>query len=411
MARGADRLRFPKVGLTLFSHQSPFGPWRGQPPRQVCEVIEQTEVTRTIPVPREGESRDSAAGVTPGSSWAVARWCAAQGWPVHPLAPGRKTPVKNCAACSANRHDPASCPCPLAGRPCHGFHAATTDCGLIERWWTDSPSAGVGVACGPAGLVVIDVDAHQVSVPDRGHLLPGIPIPEQVQLDGLASGFDTLALLAAYRGETSPAEDTNTLRVRTPSGGLHVWYRNPHTSIRYRCSTGSARHTALAWQVDVRADGGYIVAPGTRTPRGVYRAEGVARHPAVLPEWLQRELRRTGHVVEPQAPVVVPAAPEPRGRTSRRGASADQLMELLIAQIAQCAEAPEGTGFSEKLNRAAYTAGGLVGAGHLDHAAIRDRLIRIAHYARPWQQSRNEKTVDDALAVGSVRPLRLKGRP
>ncbi|MFJ6776466.1 DNA primase, partial [Kitasatospora sp. NPDC091257] len=27
---------------------------------------------------------------------AVARWCAAQGWPVHPLAPGRKTPPANC---------------------------------------------------------------------------------------------------------------------------------------------------------------------------------------------------------------------------------------------------------------------------------------------------------------------------
>lgn len=365
-------------------------------------------------MPREGESRDSAAGVVPGLPRVVARWCAAQGWPVHPLGPGRKTPVKNCSACSARRHEPASCPCLPAGHPCHGFHAATTDSALIERWWTDSPAAGVGVACGPAGLVVIDIDAHQVSVPDRAHLLPGIPIPEQVQLDGLASGFDTLALLAAYRGENSPAQDGDTLRVRTPSGGLHVWYRNPDTSVRYRCSTGSARHTALAWQVDVRADGGYIIAPGTRTPQGVYRAEGAARHPAVLPEWLQRELRRTGHVVEPQIPGAAPAGtadPPPRVRGQRGEASADHLIEPLIAQIAECATATEGTGFTEKLNRAAYTAGGLVGAGHLDQTAIRDRLVRIAHYARPWQQSRNEKIVDDALAVGVVRPLRLKGRP
>ncbi|MFD8315693.1 DNA primase, partial [Streptomyces sp. NPDC059694] len=26
----------------------------------------------------------------------VARWCAEQGWPVHPLAAGRKTPAGNC---------------------------------------------------------------------------------------------------------------------------------------------------------------------------------------------------------------------------------------------------------------------------------------------------------------------------
>ncbi|WUU18924.1 bifunctional DNA primase/polymerase (plasmid) [Streptomyces sp. NBC_00663] len=348
---------------------------------------------------------------------------------MHPLSPGRKTPVGNCPACSASsgsRHEPTSCPCHLEGRPCHGFHAATTDPELIDRWWTDTPSAGVGVACGPAALVVIDIDAHQAPLADRAHLLPGIPIPDQVQLDGLAAGFDTLALLAAYRGEADPAQDESTLRVRTPSGGLHVWYRNPEPSIRYRCSTGSGRNTALAWQVDVRAEGGYIVAPGTWTPKGIYRAEGTVRHPAVLPQWLSNELRRTGHVIEKQTPTAPTAAnavpgpvpsgpaggvPVPPARGPQRTAAAHQVMDPLIALVAECAAAREGTGFTEKLNRAAYTAGGLVGAGHFEHAVIRDRLLRVAHYARPWQQSRNEKIVDDALAVGSVRPLHLKGRP
>ncbi|MFF2732219.1 bifunctional DNA primase/polymerase [Streptomyces sp. NPDC058008] len=333
---------------------------------------------------------------------------------MHPLAPGRKTPVRNCASCSGRKHEPSTCPCLQAGRPCHGFHAATTDADLVEHWWSAVPEPGVGVACGPAGLVVIDIDAHQVLAPARGQVLPGISIPEQVELRGLASGFDTLALLAAYRGETSPAQDEDTLRVRTPSGGLHVWYRIPEGSPRYRCSTGSARHTALAWQVDVRASGGYIIAPGTRTTQGVYRAEGAARRPALLPDWLRCELRRTGHVIEPQAsvapPDVAPAPVAPSG-VRRRVASAEQLLEPLVSLVAECAAAAEGTGFTEKLNRAAYTAGGLVGAGHLDHTAIRDRLVRVAHYARPWQQPRNEKIVDDALAVGSVRPLHLKGRP
>ncbi|MGW7571555.1 bifunctional DNA primase/polymerase [Streptomyces tendae] len=364
-------------------------------------------------MPREGENRDSAARAGSASPHAVARWCASQGWPVHPLAPGRKTPAGNCPSCRADRHEPASCPCIPAGRPCHGFHCATTDALLIDRWWTGLPGAGVGVSCGPAGLVVVDIDAHMVPVADRSRLLPGIPIPEEVRLDGLASGFDTLALLAAYRGHPTPAQDHTTLRVRTPSGGLHVWYRNPDPSTRLRCSTGSGRNAALAWQVDIRADGGYIVAPGTRTPQGVYRAEGTTRTPAVLPDWLRWELARTGHVVESQ-PAADHAQPpaERRSRFQRAAPSlAERVLDPLIAEVAGCASAPEGTAFSEKLNRAAYTAGGLVGAGHLDHAAIRDRLVRVASYARPWQQPRNEKIVDDALAVGSARPLHLKGRP
>ncbi|MGW3496322.1 bifunctional DNA primase/polymerase [Streptomyces sp. NPDC001020] len=365
------------------------------------------------PVPREGENRESAARVEPAPPHAAARWCAAQGWPVHPLAPGRKTPAGNCADCRNNRHDPADCVCLPAGRPCHGFHAATTDPHLIDRWWTSSPAAGVGVACGPANLVVVDIDAHAAPMADRSRLLPGIRIPEQVNLNGLASGFDTLALLAAYRGAADPAQDTTTLRVRTPSGGLHVWYSNPDPSTRFRCSTGSGRNAALAWQVDVRADGGYIVAPGTQTQQGVYRAEGTARKPAVLPDWLRAELVRTGHLVEPR-PAAAPCG-EPESTRARRGArkaaTAHQVLDPMIAEVAGCASAPEGTGFSEKLNRAAYTAGGLVGAGHLDRAATRERLVRVACYARPWQQTRNETIVDEALAVGAARPLHLKGRP
>ncbi|MFJ5035762.1 bifunctional DNA primase/polymerase [Streptomyces sp. NPDC088560] len=344
---------------------------------------------------------------------AVARWCAVQGWPVHPLVPGRKTPVANCRACVVGRHRPAQCPCIPEGRPCHGFHAATTDVHLVEKWWGNTPNSGVGVACGPAGLIVIDIDAHQVAVAERAKLLPGVHIPDGVELAGLASGFDTLALLAAYRGEDDPAKDASTLRVRTPSGGLHIWYRNPDTSRRYRCSTGSGRRAALAWQVDVRADGGYIVAPGTRTLQGVYMPEGKTRVPAVLPDWLGCELQRTGHVVEGQGTVA------PLGRTvllpprlqGTRSNAGEEVINPLIVLIGECGVATEGTGFTEKLNKAAYTAGGLVGAGYLEHGDIRERLVRVAYHVRPWQQSRNEKIVDDALAAGFVHPLHLKGRP
>ncbi|MGW1752320.1 bifunctional DNA primase/polymerase [Streptomyces sp. NPDC002092] len=357
-----------------------------------------------------GETRSPAAPAGAASPHTVARWCAAQGWPVHPLAPGRKTPAANCRVCREQKHDVKSCPCLPAGRACHGFHAATTNTQVIDAWWSTTPSAGVGIACGPAGLVVVDVDAHPASVPDRSRLLPGIAIPEGVNLTGLASGFDTLALLAAYRRQPNPAHDETTLRVRTPSGGLHIWYQNPHSAVRLRCSTGSSPKVALAWQVDIRAEGGYIIAPTTRTSQGRYEPEGPARTPALLPEWLHAELVRTGHVIAPPSPRR-PFVPASRSGIRRRPVAAQRLLEPLLQAVEQCGSAPEGTGFTEKLNRAAYTAGGLAAAGHVDHDTVRESLLHVAHQARPWQGARNEQITDDGLAAGAARPFHPEGRP
>ncbi|MFD8572186.1 bifunctional DNA primase/polymerase [Streptomyces sp. NPDC059639] len=341
---------------------------------------------------------------------AVARWCARSGWPVHPLVPGRKTPAANCEACRSSRHAPGECPCIAAGRWCHGFHAATTSVDRIDAWWKAQPRSGVGVSCGPANLVVIDVDAHGAEVPSRSRLLPGIPIAPQVDLTGLATGFDTLALLAALRRQQSPAEDETTLRVRTPSGGLHIWYRNPRPEIRYRSSTGSSPRTALAWQVDVRSDNGYIVAPATRTTAGTYVPVGRTHRPAPLPAWLAAELVRTGHVPAPvaeRAPFPGRTAPRPRRRAAE---SATRLLDPLLDEVARCVAVPEGAGFTEKLNRAAYTAGGLVQSGHLAAEDVRRVLLETARRARPHQERRNAAVVDSALSVGGQRPFHPRGR-
>ncbi|MEV5807213.1 bifunctional DNA primase/polymerase [Streptomyces parvulus] len=331
-------------------------------------------------------------------------WLAARGWPVHPLAPGRKTPAANCAQCVRNEHPPAQCPCHQDGRWCHGFHSASTDPSVISAWWTRQPSFGVGVSCGPADLVVLDVDAHTTGAPDRQFLLPGIRIPSEVVLDGLASGFDTLALLSAYRKQPNPAQDTATLRVRTPSGGLHIWYRNPRPDLRFRSSTGSSSRRALAWQVDVRAHGGYIVAPGTVTRSGAYIPVGSAREPADLPAWLADELIRTGHVQSERVPLTV----TPRPRRHGESVLPARVLDPLLAAVGECAVVPEGASFTEKLNRAAYTAGGLVGAGRWSRTAARRMLLDVAQSARPGQTRRNEIIVDAALDAGERRPLHSK---
>uniref|UniRef100_UPI003BA9E8B3 bifunctional DNA primase/polymerase n=1 Tax=Streptomyces sp. NBC_00998 TaxID=2903712 RepID=UPI003BA9E8B3 len=360
-------------------------------------------------------SQNLPQGVSGGTALDVATWMALRGYPVHPLAPGTKTPAANCPDCRGGLHSPQDCTCRSRGRWCHGFHAATTDLPTLRDWWAAEPEFGIGVSCGPAGLVVIDVDAHADAddVPARERLLPGIPIDERVDLTGLGSGYDTLALLAAYRSRPNPCEDTSTLRVRTPSGGMHIWYRLPKGGPRLRCSSGSSSKVALAWQVDVRAVGGYIVAPTTRTAAGVYEALPGARLPVALPLWLTAELLRTGHGIDtaPVEPVAAPGGPVrgSRGRGSLQGGQ--RALAGLLEEVRACGASPAGTAFSEKLNRAAFTAGGLAAGGHLAAGECRRLLLEAADHARPHQTRRNVLIVEAGLRAGSGRPIPPKERP
>ena len=61
---------------------------------------------------------------------------AARGWPVFPLAPRSKIPLKGS----------------------RGFKDATTDPAVIEKSWEEHPTANIGVATGPGSFVALDVD-------------------------------------------------------------------------------------------------------------------------------------------------------------------------------------------------------------------------------------------------------------
>jgi hypothetical protein len=263
--------------------------------------------------------------------------------------------------------------------------------------------------------VVIDIDRHEALPPARHRLLPGIAIPDSIDLTGLSNGFHTLGLLAALRRAIDPAEDETTLRVRTPSGGLHVWYRSSseHT---WLCSTGSSSGRALAWQVDVRATGGYIVAPGTVTSQGVYTPMGHSRTPASLPEWLVQDLARTGHLQArpPRARITADIRPH-RARQAVIAAgggrdAASRTFSEALAAVLDCGSQSAGTGFSDKLNRAAFTAGGLVAAGYLQHADAEQRLLDAAFHIRPGQERRSTQIVRNGMSAGALLPLRIGDR-
>ena len=141
-------------------------------------------------------------------------------------------------------------------RPPYGFRwrdEATNDPREQASLQRRHPGANWGVATGPSGLVVVDVDEHGVS------------------------GTGTLRELCQEHGPF-PA----TFTVTTPSGGRHYYFRG-----QGRSSVG-----ALGPGIDTRGKGGYVVAPGSVVDGVTYHIEDDSP-PAPLPPWIEEALRQS----------------------------------------------------------------------------------------------------------------------
>ena len=157
----------------------------------------------------------SVFGGVPSAPGLAARRFAEAGVPVFPCGAGGKRPLPGSS----------------------GFHDATTDLGQVADWWGRFPNANVAIPTGRAsGVVVVDVDVHGVN------------------------GFDAFG-----RARAAGLLPFPLAIVRTPSGGMHLYYP-AHEALERR-----------SWQagkvgIDCRGDGGYIIVPPSRV-----RVDGVLR--------------------------------------------------------------------------------------------------------------------------------------
>jgi bifunctional DNA primase/polymerase-like protein len=260
---------------------------------------------------------------------------AERGWPVFPLRLGDKRPAGH-----------AEARCPRTGRCAEGHltpeRRATTDPALIEACWRQRPY-NVGIATGPAGLVVIDLD-----VPKD----PSDTPPPEWALPGVSDGMDVFAALCEQHGQRMP---TDTFTVRTGRGGLHLYFTAPAEK-QLRGSGG-----ALGWKVDTRAWGGYVVAAGSVVGRPYGIEQAVP--PASLPTWLGDLL-----TPPPAPPPVSPAALRARiGHVDRYAAAA------LTGEVEKVQSARQG-GRNKALYNAAYALGRLIAAGTLTEQDVTDAL-------------------------------------
>lgn len=124
----------------------------------------------------------------------------------------------------------------------------------VADWFRRWPSANIGIVTGEiSNLIVLDID------PKHGG---------DTSLERLERRFGPLP---------------ETIEVATGGGGRHLYFAHPGGMIRNR--------TGMAQGIDLRGDGGYIVAPPSIHPSGHPYAWAEGRSPddvmlAALPRWL-----------------------------------------------------------------------------------------------------------------------------
>ena len=162
-------------------------------PALAAQLADRNHPLRPHPPPEHAMTDDPALR----QALAYAR----RGWPVFPCQPGQKVPATR-----------------------HGYRDATTDEQQITGWFSRHPGRNLAIATGAPGPDVLDVDVHGPA--GNGYAALG-----RLHCAGLLEG--------AYG------------YVRTPSGGLHIYF------------TGTAQHSGhlAAHHVDFRSAGGYVLAP------------------------------------------------------------------------------------------------------------------------------------------------------
>jgi hypothetical protein len=236
----------------------------------------------------------------------------------------------------------------------------------VWGWWSGRfKRAHVGILTGRGfdgrGLLVIDLDMRK----------EGVQMPPEY--DYASSGADVLERMATEAGEPWP----DTYTVLTPSGGVHLYFRQPEDGPLIGCATGAgptAPH--LGPLIDVRGVGGLVIAAGSYSAaQGLpyRRASAPDVVPQPLPGWLLERLR----------PAAAPAAHAPRSAAVRALSTASRAERYAVAALNGAAEdvagAPEGER-NRRLFAAARRLGELseTAPAVLDETTVREQLLTAA---------------------------------
>ena len=259
---------------------------------------------------------------------------------------------------------------PLNGKEpatAHGYKDASRDPAIIKRWWQDA-NPNIGIATGQgSGFFALDIDGDD--------------------------GEDALTELQKKHGALPETIEVLTGR------GRHLYFKTNGAALEH----GAGK---LGQGLDVKADGGYVVAPGSYhklTGRTYYWE--VDHHPDLVeiadpPRWLVESL--TKPPAEQRQPIVHQLDPT------------KYALKALEDEYQKVANAPIGTQ-EATLNTAAFNLGQLI--YELPHEVALEKLVEgglgmANDPARaPWTEAAIREKVEHGLKDGARHPREERTAP
>ena len=224
------------------------------------------------------------------------------GWVCFALAPNSKLPLKGS----------------------HWIEEATTDRNALAEMFRPE-NVNVGIRTGEiSNLMVVDIDCHV----------------------GGANGHESIGALAK-QGFLLPMGNAKhgIGMVSTPTGGLHLYYAIP-PGVKIKNSSGE-----IAPGIDIRGEGGYVVAPPSKTEKGEYKWKQYPVRLMSAPEWLVEAAKQT------------PPPPRPQYRATKPTEEIPPVVaEMLKDRLNRIASASTGQR-NETLNRDAFYLAKFIGKG------------------------------------------------
>lgn len=223
----------------------------------------------------------------------------------------------------------------------------------VATWNRQYPGANLGIVTGAvSGIIVLDVDD--------------------------ASAWDNLFF--EYDVPRTPTAQTGK--------GWHLYFAHPGGVVK-----NFARKLP---GLDLRGDGGYVVAPPSVHPNGGAYQWEISPDDTTLapaPDWLLDLIHNNEPAPAPMAPLE-PSGPPHAYTLYAERALADELAKLASAQ--------NGTR-NDTLNRSAFSLGTLIGAGVIERAYVESSLFNIARVLGLGEEE-TTKTIRSGLDKGIAKP-------